>query len=100
MHCWLPAGHQLQNLTSLTVCAASICITVPATLRLSRLCLSAASKLCLHFDSVEEAAKHLRAFDAACRHLLHQEPIQALQVGFMLGALLFTASMSLSFVPA
>ena len=74
------AGAQLKHLTSLTVAANSICITLPAALRLRRLCLFACSKLCLHFESAGETAAHLQAFDIACRYLLHQEPIDALQV--------------------
>ena len=74
------AGEQLKHLTSLMVAANSICITLPAALRLRRLCLVACSKLCLHFESAGESARHLQAFDIACRYLLHQEPIDALQV--------------------
>ncbi len=76
---WL-TGDELKHLTSLTVCATSICITMPSSLRLQRLCVCARNKLCLHFDSVEETGSHLRAFDITCRYLLHQEPIDALQV--------------------
>ncbi|CAL5230053.1 g13502 [Coccomyxa viridis] len=72
-------GEQLKHLTSLMVAANSICITLPAALRLRRLCLVACSKLCLHFESAGESARHLQAFDIACRYLLHQEPIDALQ---------------------
>ena len=53
---------------------------MPSSLRLQRLCVCARNKLCLHFDSVEETGSHLRAFDITCRYLLHQEPIDALQV--------------------
>lgn len=74
------AGEQLKHLTSLTVAGASICITLPAALRPRRLCMCARGKLCLHFESAEESASHLRAFDITCRYLLHQEPVQALQV--------------------
>lgn len=76
----VPAGRQLKHLTSLTICAASICVTIPASLCLTRLCLCATYKLCLHFDSAEESARHLQAFDITCLYLLHQEPIKALQV--------------------
>ena len=74
------AGEQLKHLTSLTVVGESICITLPAALRLNRLCIGARSKLCLHFDSTGETASHLQAFDITCRYLLHKEPIDALQV--------------------
>lgn len=76
----LLAGDELKHLTSLTVCATSICMTMPSSLRLQRLCVCARNKLCLHFDSVEETGSHLQAFDITCRYLLHQEPIDALQV--------------------
>ena len=74
------AGDQLKHLTSLTVVGMSICITLPATLSLKRLCISARSMLCMHIDSPEELASHLQAFDIACRYLLRKEPIVALQV--------------------
>ena len=42
--------------------------------------MCARNKLCLHFESAEETARHLRAFDIACSCLLHPDPIDALQV--------------------
>ena len=74
------AGEHLNHLTSLTVAAASICITLPAALRLKRLCICARSKLCLRFESAEETASHLQTFDISFRQLLHGRHMEALQV--------------------